>query len=84
MSAVCFFEGHSISTVFYCHCFSALYSNDQAHRQEDAGLKAERAGGRRGKRGGEPAFGVRFLLTRLLQGDDSWRNAPLIPITWVT
>lgn len=43
-----------------------------------------RVGGRGGKRGAEPAFGVRFLPTRSLWGDDSWRNTPLIPLTRVT
>lgn len=34
---------------------------------------------------GKPTFGVGFLPTRSLLGDDSWRNAPLIPqarVTW--
>lgn len=36
------------------------------------------------KRDGESPFGVMFLWTRSLWGDDSWRNAPLIPLTGVT
>lgn len=53
----------------------AVYPSDWAPRHRDAVWKLPSASGE----GQEPALGVRFLQTRSLQGDDSWRNALLIP-----
>lgn len=79
-SAVCFFESHSISilrtSLFLCFVFK--WSGSQA-----GGCSSEEVG-KEGKRGGKSAFRVKFLPSRSLWGDDSWRNAPLIPLTRVT
>lgn len=52
----------------------AAYPSDWAPRQRDAVWKMPSVSGE----GGEPALSVRFLQTRSLRGDDSWRNALLI------
>lgn len=53
----------------------AVYPSDWAPRQRDAVWMLPSAS----REGQELALGVRFLQTRSLQGDDSWRNALLIP-----
>lgn len=53
----------------------AAYPGDWAPRQGDAVWKLPSASGE----GQEPALSVRFLQARSLRGDDSWRNALLIP-----
>lgn len=53
----------------------AAYPSDCAPRQRDAVWKSPSACGE----GQEPAPSFRFLQTRSLRGDDSWRNALLIP-----
>lgn len=80
---MCFFQSHSISILrtSLFHCFVFKWSGSQAG---GCSSEDEWVGGRGGKRVGESAFGVRFLWTRSLWGDDSWRNALLIPLTGVT
>lgn len=83
VSAVCFFESHSISILrtSLFRCFVFKWSDSQAGGCSSEG---ELVGRRSGKRGGEQAFGVGFLLTVMVWGDDSWRNALLISLMRVT
>lgn len=71
VSAVCFFGSHGIfsilrTSLFHLPCIPVVWS---------AVWKLPSAS----REGQESPRGVRFLQTRSLRGDDSWRNALLIP-----
>lgn len=82
VSAVCFFESHSISilrtSLFLCFVFkwSGLHTGRSVQLWRRAGLLGEG-----GKEAARRLLESGFPLTRSLWGDDSWRNAPLIPLT---
>lgn len=62
-------------------CFSALYSNDQTHTGR--GIQLKKTSNTVGWAVASRLLESGFSLTRSLRGDDSWRNASLIPLTLV-